>query len=136
MIDFFKTQYQLQKNSVAVEFDWDYTLWALRFSHHVICIFVSVYINTLKPLNCVSSLAAQLKDIAYGTKQYKFKPEIMPDDSVDEFDETIHLERGENLFEKIIKGEEKRKMFSWRKCVHKASLTVMAKSGQSKAVVS
>lgn len=44
-------------------------------------------------------LAAQLKDIAYGTKQYKFKPEIMPDDSVDEFDETIHLERGENLFE-------------------------------------
>lgn len=47
----------------------------------------------------MSSLAAQLKDIAYGTKQYKFKPEIMPDDSVDEFDETIHLERGENLFE-------------------------------------
>lgn len=34
------------------------------------------------------------------------------------------------------KGEEKRKMFSGRKCVHKASLTVMAKSGQSKAVVS
>jgi protein fantom len=46
-----------------------------------------------------SSLVAQLRDIAYGTKQYKFKPEIMPDDSVDEFDETIHLERGENLFE-------------------------------------
>lgn len=47
----------------------------------------------------MSSLAAQLKDIAYGTKRYKFKPEITPDDSVDEFDETIHLERGENLFE-------------------------------------
>ena len=47
----------------------------------------------------MSSLAAQLKDIAYGTKQYKFKPEITPDDSVDEFDETIHLERGENLLE-------------------------------------
>nr|XP_031536449.1 protein fantom isoform X2 [Vicugna pacos] len=47
----------------------------------------------------IQKLEAQLKDIAYGTKQYKFKPEIMPDDSVDEIDETIHLERGENLFE-------------------------------------
>ncbi|XP_070356681.1 protein fantom isoform X3 [Equus asinus] len=47
----------------------------------------------------IQKLEAQLKDIAYGTKQYKFKPEIMPDDSVDEFDETVHLERGENLFE-------------------------------------
>ncbi|XP_060028136.1 protein fantom [Erinaceus europaeus] len=47
----------------------------------------------------IQKLEAQLKDIAYGTKQYKFKPEIMPDDSVDEFDEAIHLERGENLFE-------------------------------------
>ncbi|XP_040838635.1 protein fantom isoform X1 [Ochotona curzoniae] len=47
----------------------------------------------------IQKLEAQLKDIAYGTKQYRFKPEIMPDDSVDEFDETIHLERGENLFE-------------------------------------
>ncbi|XP_024407206.2 protein fantom [Desmodus rotundus] len=47
----------------------------------------------------IRRLEAQLKDIAYGTKQYKFKPEITPDDSVDEFDETIHLERGENLLE-------------------------------------
>ncbi|XP_066205040.1 protein fantom isoform X1 [Saccopteryx leptura] len=47
----------------------------------------------------IQKLEAQLKDIAYGTKQYTFKPEIAPDDSVDEFDETIHLERGENLFE-------------------------------------
>nr|XP_034975188.1 protein fantom isoform X1 [Zootoca vivipara]XP_034975189.1 protein fantom isoform X1 [Zootoca vivipara]XP_034975190.1 protein fantom isoform X1 [Zootoca vivipara] len=47
----------------------------------------------------IRKLEAQLKDIAYGTKQYKFKPEIMPDDPVDEFDETAHLERGENLFE-------------------------------------
>uniref|UniRef100_A0A8D1LSX5 C2 domain-containing protein n=1 Tax=Sus scrofa TaxID=9823 RepID=A0A8D1LSX5_PIG len=47
----------------------------------------------------IQKLEAQLKDIAYGTKQYKFKPEIMPEDSVDAFDETIHLERGENLFE-------------------------------------
>ena len=34
------------------------------------------------------------------------------------------------------KWEEKRKLFSWRKCVHEASLTFMAISGQSKAVVS
>uniref|UniRef100_A0A670J0N9 RPGRIP1 like n=1 Tax=Podarcis muralis TaxID=64176 RepID=A0A670J0N9_PODMU len=47
----------------------------------------------------IRKLEAQLKDIAYGTKQYKFKPEIMPDDPVDVFDETAHLERGENLFE-------------------------------------
>ncbi|XP_077166658.1 protein fantom [Paroedura picta] len=47
----------------------------------------------------IRKLEAQLKDIAYGTKQYKFRPEIMPDDPVDEFDETAHLERGENLFE-------------------------------------
>uniref|UniRef100_A0A4W3JGH4 RPGRIP1 like n=1 Tax=Callorhinchus milii TaxID=7868 RepID=A0A4W3JGH4_CALMI len=47
----------------------------------------------------IRKLEAQLKDIAYGTKQFKFKPEITADDKVDEFDETIHLERGENLFE-------------------------------------
>ncbi|KAM6225434.1 protein fantom [Rhynchocyon petersi] len=47
----------------------------------------------------IQKLEAQLKDIAYGTRQYKFKQEIMLDDSIDEFDETIHLERGENLFE-------------------------------------
>ncbi|XP_044520078.1 protein fantom [Gracilinanus agilis] len=47
----------------------------------------------------IRKLEAQLKDIAYGTKQYRFKPEIMPDDLVDEFNEAVHLERGENLFE-------------------------------------
>uniref|UniRef100_A0A8C6Z255 RPGRIP1 like n=1 Tax=Nothoprocta perdicaria TaxID=30464 RepID=A0A8C6Z255_NOTPE len=47
----------------------------------------------------IRKLEAQLRDIAYGTKQYKFRPEILPDDPVDEFDETLHLERGENLFE-------------------------------------
>ncbi|XP_038609636.1 protein fantom [Tachyglossus aculeatus] len=47
----------------------------------------------------IQKLEAQLKDIAYGTKQYRFKPDIMPGDPVDEFDETVHLERGENLFE-------------------------------------
>ncbi|XP_041047713.1 protein fantom isoform X2 [Carcharodon carcharias] len=47
----------------------------------------------------IRKLEAQLKDIAYGTKQFKFKPEITTDDQADEFDETVHLERGENLFE-------------------------------------
>uniref|UniRef100_A0A674I2R2 RPGRIP1 like n=1 Tax=Terrapene triunguis TaxID=2587831 RepID=A0A674I2R2_9SAUR len=47
----------------------------------------------------IRKLEAQLKDIAYGTKQYKFRPEILPEDPVDEFDETVHIERGENLFE-------------------------------------
>ncbi|XP_069072418.1 protein fantom isoform X1 [Pleurodeles waltl] len=47
----------------------------------------------------IRKLEAQLKDIAYGTKQYKFKPEIMPEDDVEEIDETLHLERGDNLFE-------------------------------------
>ncbi|KAM6430242.1 protein fantom isoform 2-T2 [Liasis olivaceus] len=47
----------------------------------------------------IRKLEAQLKDIAYGTKQYKFRPEMIADDPMDEFDETAHLERGENLFE-------------------------------------
>uniref|UniRef100_UPI00398F5A52 protein fantom isoform X3 n=1 Tax=Pristiophorus japonicus TaxID=55135 RepID=UPI00398F5A52 len=47
----------------------------------------------------IRKLEAQLKDIAYGTKQFKFKPEITVNDEADEFDETVHLERGENLFE-------------------------------------
>ncbi|XP_025924553.1 protein fantom isoform X4 [Apteryx rowi] len=47
----------------------------------------------------IRKLEAQLRDIAYGTKQHRSRPEILPDDPVDEFDETLHLERGENLFE-------------------------------------
>lgn len=42
---------------------------------------------------------AQLKDIAYGTKQFKFTPEITIEDDVEEFDEAVHLERGYNLLE-------------------------------------
>ncbi|XP_060109557.1 protein fantom [Heteronotia binoei] len=63
----------------------------------------------------IRKLEAQLKDIAYGTRQYKFRPEIMPDDPVDEFDETTHLERGENLLEihigKVIFSAEAVKAF-------------------------
>ncbi|XP_053305114.1 protein fantom [Spea bombifrons] len=47
----------------------------------------------------IRKLEAQIKDIAYGTKQYKFTPDITPDDDVAEFDESLKLERGENLFE-------------------------------------
>ncbi|XP_053571730.1 protein fantom [Bombina bombina] len=47
----------------------------------------------------IRKLEAQLKDIVYGTRQYKFTPDITADDAVDEFDETVHLERGENLLE-------------------------------------
>ncbi|XP_077144358.1 protein fantom [Ranitomeya variabilis] len=47
----------------------------------------------------IRKLEAQLKDIAYGTKQYKFTPDITPDDDVEEFDESLQLQRGENLLE-------------------------------------
>ncbi|XP_056137838.1 protein fantom [Lampris incognitus] len=47
----------------------------------------------------IKKLEAQLKDIAYGTKAYVFKPDITDEDMADEFDETVHLERGENLLE-------------------------------------
>ncbi|XP_048461845.1 protein fantom isoform X2 [Rhincodon typus] len=65
--------------------------------------------------NRIRKLEAQLKDIAYGTKQFKFKTEITTDDEVDEIDETVHLERGENLFEiqisKVIFSPEAVKTF-------------------------
>ncbi|NXG69115.1 FTM protein, partial [Baryphthengus martii] len=48
---------------------------------------------------CIRKLKAQLRDIAYGTKPHKSKLEILPGEPVDEFDEVLHLERGENLFE-------------------------------------
>lgn len=40
-----------------------------------------------------------MKDIAYGTKAHVFQPNITDDDVADEFDETVHLARGENLLE-------------------------------------
>uniref|UniRef100_A0A4W5N811 Uncharacterized protein n=1 Tax=Hucho hucho TaxID=62062 RepID=A0A4W5N811_9TELE len=42
----------------------------------------------------INKLEAQLKDIAYGTK-----PNTTDDNVAEEFDKTIHLERGENLLE-------------------------------------
>ncbi|KAM4618639.1 protein fantom [Polymixia lowei] len=46
----------------------------------------------------IKKLEAHLKDIAYGTKTYVFKPDT-DEDVVDEFDDTVHLERGQNLLE-------------------------------------
>ncbi|XP_061077870.1 protein fantom [Conger conger] len=47
----------------------------------------------------IRKLEAQLKDIAYGTKSHVFRAEVTEQDVADEFDETVHLERGENLLE-------------------------------------
>ncbi|XP_068267204.1 protein fantom [Nyctibius grandis] len=47
----------------------------------------------------IRKLKAQLRDAVYGTKPHKSRPEILPDDSVDEIDEILYLQRGENLFE-------------------------------------
>ncbi|XP_048828398.1 protein fantom isoform X2 [Brienomyrus brachyistius] len=47
----------------------------------------------------VRKLEAQLKDIAYGTKAHTFRAEIVEQDAEAELEETLHLERGENLFE-------------------------------------
>ncbi|KAJ8343308.1 hypothetical protein SKAU_G00306370 [Synaphobranchus kaupii] len=47
----------------------------------------------------IRKLEAQLKDVAYGTKTHVFKAEVTEQDVADEFDETVHLERGENLLE-------------------------------------
>ncbi|XP_027518244.1 protein fantom-like isoform X2 [Corapipo altera] len=47
----------------------------------------------------IRKLEAQLRDIVYDTKSPKSRPEISPGDPMDGFAETIHLEKGENLFE-------------------------------------
>ncbi|XP_069580461.1 protein fantom [Brachyistius frenatus] len=52
----------------------------------------------------IRKLEAQLRDIAYGTKTYVFKPDVPGEDEAEELDETLHLERGENLVELQIVG--------------------------------
>ncbi|XP_062566792.1 protein fantom-like [Saccostrea cucullata] len=47
----------------------------------------------------IKKLEAQLRDVAYGTKQYKVPPPTDTLEDTIDFDETIHLERGQNLFE-------------------------------------
>ncbi|KAM7002344.1 protein fantom [Tautogolabrus adspersus] len=52
----------------------------------------------------IKKLEAQLREIAYGTKSYVFKPDVTGEEDAAEFDETLHLERGENLLELQIVG--------------------------------
>ncbi|XP_068061109.1 protein fantom-like isoform X2 [Anomalospiza imberbis] len=47
----------------------------------------------------IRKLEAQLRDIVYDTKPLKSRREVLPSDPVGGFVETVHLERGENLFE-------------------------------------
>lgn len=47
----------------------------------------------------IRKLEAQLRDIVYDRKLLKSRSEVLPSDPVDGFVETVHLERGENLFE-------------------------------------
>uniref|UniRef100_A0A8C3Y3C0 RPGRIP1 like n=1 Tax=Catharus ustulatus TaxID=91951 RepID=A0A8C3Y3C0_CATUS len=47
----------------------------------------------------IRKLEAQLRDIVYDTKPLQSRPEVLPSDPVGGFVETVHLERGENLFE-------------------------------------
>uniref|UniRef100_A0AAY4DNP1 C2 domain-containing protein n=1 Tax=Denticeps clupeoides TaxID=299321 RepID=A0AAY4DNP1_9TELE len=47
----------------------------------------------------IKKLEAQLKDIAYGTKAHVFRPDVTDEGTTDVFDETVQLERGENLLE-------------------------------------
>lgn len=48
--------------------------------------------------------AAQLRDIAYGTKTYSVKVDATAEDEADKSAETVHLESGENLLELQIVG--------------------------------
>ncbi|XP_040927129.1 protein fantom isoform X2 [Betta splendens] len=47
----------------------------------------------------IRKLEAQLRDIAYGTRTYVSKPDITAEDEADDFDGSLHLERGENVLE-------------------------------------
>ncbi|XP_013878451.1 protein fantom [Austrofundulus limnaeus] len=52
----------------------------------------------------ISKLEAQLRDIAYGTKTFVFRPDVPGEDEEDGFDEPLQLDRGENLLELQIVG--------------------------------
>ncbi|MEQ2210467.1 hypothetical protein XENOCAPTIV_013878 [Xenoophorus captivus] len=55
-------------------------------------------------LNIFFCFPGQLRDIAYGTKTYTFKPDLTGEDEANFFDEAVQLERGENLLELQIVG--------------------------------
>ncbi|XP_032086615.1 protein fantom isoform X2 [Thamnophis elegans] len=83
--------YQAELESVTQKMEASQHDYELKLEHYVHLLDVRAA--------RIRKLEAQLKDIAYGTKQYKFRPEMIADEPADDFDETAHLERGENLFE-------------------------------------
>ncbi|XP_035981500.1 protein fantom [Fundulus heteroclitus] len=52
----------------------------------------------------ITKLEGQLRDIAYGTKPYVFKPDLTGEDEAELPDEAVDLQRGENLLELQIVG--------------------------------
>lgn len=62
-------------------------------------LIVFVFLKRRSYYNSILSVAAQLRDIVYDTKPLKSRQEVLPNDPVGGFVETVHLERGENLFE-------------------------------------
>ncbi|XP_029379753.1 protein fantom isoform X3 [Echeneis naucrates] len=52
----------------------------------------------------IRGLEAQIREVAYGTKTYVFKPDVTDEEEEDAIDETLQLERGENLLELQIVG--------------------------------
>uniref|UniRef100_A0A670YPC6 RPGRIP1 like n=1 Tax=Pseudonaja textilis TaxID=8673 RepID=A0A670YPC6_PSETE len=83
--------YQAEVESVTQKMEASQQDYELKLEHYVHLLDVRAA--------RIRKLEAQLKDIAYGTKQYKFRPDMIADEAMDDFDETAHLERGENLFE-------------------------------------
>lgn len=75
-----------------------------------LCIHVSVYVSVLFfcqfsisfDLFCLFLSLAQIRDIAYGSKTYVFKPNITDGQEAEE--ETLDLNRGDNLLEVQIVG--------------------------------
>lgn len=57
-----------------------------------------------RPPSAVVLPSAQLRDIAYGPKGYVFKADTTDEEEPEDFDETLHLERGENFLELQIIG--------------------------------
>nr|XP_058967650.1 protein fantom-like [Pocillopora verrucosa] len=62
----------------------------------------------------IRKLESQMRDVAYGTKQYKAAP-LEQDSEFEEMDSTVELERGQNIFEihidKVILSQEAMKEF-------------------------
>ncbi|XP_067934908.1 protein fantom-like [Watersipora subatra] len=90
----------------------------------------------------IRKLESQMKDVAYGTRQYSIKPDDEPMGSdTEEVDESVQLERGQNLFEihigkmdlskeglKIIGDEEPSLFCTWEFFEYETQATPVVKS--------